>query len=276
MALLAVGFAIVLREGPTSEGVHAESANKMFGMPLFVEGVDDAARDGLAASCAQASSLLVVVNLAVRFPSMLVERAASEGLLAVLAHEVLRVPLLSQCVDAFTADGLVARATLGGKGGVEAALAIRTRILFEERATLEGSQALRADEVVDVPLLVQGRHAAVQDGLVAMRASSAEQLLVALLAMWEPVLFVEIIGAEWVLTVTAHEMLRMVRVAQCLDDFAKDGIVACRARTPRRRSSSVDVLHLGGKVFQQVVQIISSHWLCGSCCSSHSTATTAA
>lgn len=226
MALLAVSLAIVLCERPTSKGVHAESTNKMFGVPFLVESIDNTPCDCLATSSTQASGLLVVMNLTVWFPSMLVKRTTSKGLLAVLAHEVLWVPLLTQGIDAFPADGLVARATSRSKGTIEAVLAVGPRILFKERAPFEGAEALRADEVIDVPLFVESCHAAVQDRLVTVCATSAKQLLVTLLAVREAILFVEIVGAQGVLTVPAHKMLRVVCVAKCLDYFTKDRVVA--------------------------------------------------
>jgi len=174
MALLAVSLAIVLCERPTSKGVHAESTNKMFGVPFLVESIDNTPCDCLATSSTQASGLLVVMNLTVWFPSMLVKRTTSKGLLAVLAHEVLWVPLLTQGIDAFPADGLVARATSRSKGTIEAVLAVGPRILFKERAPFEGAEALRADEVIDVPLFVESCHAAVQDRLVTVCATSAK------------------------------------------------------------------------------------------------------
>jgi len=94
MTLLAVGLAIVLCKGTTSKGIHAEGTNKVLRVPFLVQGIHNATGDGLAASCAQASGLLVVVHLAIRLPSMFVKCTPRKGLLAVLAHKVLRVPFL--------------------------------------------------------------------------------------------------------------------------------------------------------------------------------------
>ena len=196
MALLAVSLASILRESTTSERLHAEGAYEVLGMPLLVQGVDHASRDGFATPSTQGASLLMVVGLAVWLATVLVEGSSAEGLLAVLAYEVLWVPLLSQSVDALALDGLVAARTPSAERVVEAVLAEGTSLLLEEGATREWTQALAADEVVRVPLTVESRDALASDRLVAVSAARAEELLIASLAIWDPVLLVEVAGAE--------------------------------------------------------------------------------
>jgi hypothetical protein len=82
------------------------------------------------------------------------------------------MPLLTHGVDAVAADGLVAAGALGTRELVEVGLAVRLAVALEEHATREGLQTLGADEVVDVPLLANGRDALVSNGLVAVGALS--------------------------------------------------------------------------------------------------------
>jgi hypothetical protein len=117
--------------------------------------------------------------------------------------------------------------------------------------------------MIHVPFLIQRRHATIQNRFVAMRASHAEQLLVAFLAVRQVVLFVEIVGAEGVLTITTDEVLRVVSVAQRLNDFAEDGVLASCAGAARGRTTAVYVFHLRGEVFEQVVEIIADERLSG-------------
>lgn len=203
MTIAAVCLPVVLGETTPSEWVHAKSANKVLGVPLLVKRIDTAAGDSLAASRAERSCLLVVMNLAVWLASELEECAPSKTLLAVLAHEMFRMPLLSDGVDAFALDGLVAPSAPSRKHAVEATLAIRAGVSLEERSTLKRLQALGADEVVHVPFLAQSCYAAVQNRLIAVSAAGTEELLVAPLAVGQVVLLVEIGSAQRVLAVSA-------------------------------------------------------------------------
>lgn len=195
MAFLTVSLAVVLGEGTAGKRVHAEGAHKVLRVPLLVKGVDTLACNGLAATRAGRASLLVVVHLAVRLASKLVEGTSCKALLAVLAYKVLGVPLLAQRVDALPLDGLVATGALRCIDAVEATLAIWPAVPLKETAVLKRFQALCANEMVDVPLLAQRGDAAIQYWLVTMSTPCTEQFLVASFAMRKAVLFIKIVGA---------------------------------------------------------------------------------
>jgi hypothetical protein len=134
MARVAIGFAILFPKGTASQRVHAERANKVFGVPLLVQGVDAPARHRLAAPSAQRPCHLVVVDLTVRLPLVLKKRTPRECLVAVEADKVVRVPLLAEGVDAVSFDGLVARGTAGSEEGEEVGLAVGDTVLLKEPA----------------------------------------------------------------------------------------------------------------------------------------------
>jgi hypothetical protein len=123
--------------------------------------------------------LLMIVSLTIGFATILVKRARSKGFLAVLAHEVLGVPLLTQRVDTLTLDGLVTPRAPCAECVVEAVLAVRASFFLEKGASGKWTQALAAYEVVRMPLSVKCGDAFSGDWLVAVRAAGAEELLVA-------------------------------------------------------------------------------------------------
>lgn len=169
---------------------------------------------------------------------------------------------MTQGVDTLATNGLAAGATPGGKSTIEAALTIRARLLLKEGPSLKGTEALSADEVVDVPLLVEGCDTTVQDGFVTMSTSSTKQLLVTFFTVRLTILLVEVIGAKWVLAVTTHKVLWMVCIAKGLDDFSKNCITTVSTSASRSGSLVIDILHLGGEVLKQVIQVVTSEWLC--------------
>jgi len=243
MAITAISLTVVLGETPSCKWVHAESANKVLWVPFLVERVDTAASNSLAASRTERSCLLMVMDLAVWLASELEECASSKTLLAVLAHKMFRMPLLSNCIDAFTLDGLIATSAPSRKHTVEAPLTIWARVPFEERSALKRLQALGAYEVIHVPFLSQGCDASVQNRLVAMGTAGAEKLLVAPLAVGHIVLLVEIGSAERVLAIAAREMLRMEGLPQCLNHLTQNRLSANLARASGRRCIGIDGIH---------------------------------
>jgi len=274
MAFFAVGLSVVLSKRPARQWIHAKRAHEMLRMPFFIERIDAAARDGFPTPCAERAGLLVVMNFTIWLSAVLVKRTACEGFLAVLADEMLRVPLLAERVDALAPDGLVAGRAARSKGTVKAIFAIGSRVFLEKCAPFKRPQATRANEMIQMPLLVERGHAPVQNRLVAVRAAHAEQLLVTALAMRQAVLFVEIVRAERVLAVSAGEMLRVVGVSHGLNDLAQDRLPALRAGAARRGPAPVDVLHLRGEVLEQVVEVVAAQGFrdglgAGSCARAH-------
>lgn len=243
VAVAAISFPVVLRETSSSEWIHTESANKVLGVPLLVESVDAASSDRLTASRTEGPSLLMVVDLAVRLASKFEECASSKALLAILADEVLWMPLLTDSIHAFSLDGLVAAGASCGEHAVEASLAVRTRISFEERASLKRSQALSADEVVHVPFLPKSGDASVQNRFVAVSTTRAEKLLVAPLAVRQAVLLVEVGSPQRILAVATREMLWMEGLAQCLNNLSKNRLPADLAGAPRCWCVGIDRVH---------------------------------
>jgi len=200
----------------------------------------------------------MIVNLAIRLPAKLEKSSASEALLAILADEMLWVPLLTDSIHAFTLNGLITARASGSKNGVEATLAVRTGVAFEKGAALKRLEALCADEMVHVPLLTKRCDASIQDRLVTVRAAGTIELLIASLAVGKAVLFVEVGSSKRVLAVSAHEMLRMEGLAQSLDYLAKNRLSAGSTGSARGWSCSVDVAHLTGQVGEQIVQIVAA------------------
>jgi hypothetical protein len=83
----------LLAEAATSQGVHAEGADKVLRVPLLVQSTDTSTRDGFAASSTERSSLQVVVSFTVGLALVFEENSIHKGFLAVMANKVFRVPL---------------------------------------------------------------------------------------------------------------------------------------------------------------------------------------
>jgi len=255
VTLFAVRLSSILCKSSTSERQHAKGAYEVLWMPLLVQSVDHTSRDGLATSSTQGASLLVVVGLAVRFAAVLVKGSSAEGLLAVLANKVLGVPLVSQSIDALALDGLIAPCTPGAECVVEAVLAVRAPFLLKECTAREWSQALAADEVVRMPLAIECSDAFPSDWLVTVGTTRAEEFLVASLAVWDPVLLVEVACAKGYLAVATHEVLGVVGPVECLDDLTKDGFATVSTIATRCRSTIESTSRGSVDVPEHVVQI---------------------
>jgi len=173
------------------------------------------------------------VSLTIGFATILVKRARSKGFLAVLAHEVLGVPLLTQRVDTLTLDGLVTPRAPCAERVVEAVLAVRASFFLEKGASGKWAQALAAYEVVRMPLSVKCGDAFSGDWLVAVRAAGAEELLIASLAVRDPILLIEVACAQGYLAVATHEVFGMVGPIECLNHLSKDRLATVCAITAR-------------------------------------------
>jgi hypothetical protein len=179
-AAIAVGLALTLGEVLSREGVHAESAQEVFGQPLPSKCLDHTPHNWSATSATTSSTNLgVVVELAVGAPSVIVVGLPGKRTTTVRAHKALRVPLLSARVYCVSLDGLVTAGASRGENPIEAALAERIPFPFEVGGGPKGLEALGADEAVDVPLLVEGADALALNGLAAVCAPRAELGLVA-------------------------------------------------------------------------------------------------
>lgn len=161
--------------------------------------------------------MLVVVQLAVGHPLELVEGATPETFVAIMTIEMLNVPLCAQCVDAIATDRLVARTTARCKDLVEALLAVRSVVAFEEVAPLEWRKTLCADEAIHVPLTTQRRQTAISDRIVAVCTLRTKVCLIAPLTMWLPLLFIKRACAQWITTRGAVEVVGMIGAPHCLN-----------------------------------------------------------
>jgi len=256
VALFAIGLVVVLREGSSGQRVHAEGADKVLRMPLFVEGIDASSRDGLAASRTERSSLRVVVNLAVRLASVFEKGSVDKGLLAVLADKVLGVPLRAKSVDAVSSDGLRARSALGSKDCVKVGLAIGSAVFFKEISRSKGLQALSADEVFRMPLLSQRGDASIQNGFVAVRALGAVEFLIASIAVRNSIVRIKVSGSERFVAVSADKVFGMISLTHGLNDLSQDGLSAAAAGASRCGVVHRDVAHLVGKIGQEIVELV--------------------
>lgn len=138
---------------------------------------------------------------------------------------------------------------------MEAILAIGATFFFEKGSTREGSQALAADEVVRVPLTIEGGDAFASDGLITVCAARAEKLLIASLTVWKSILLIEVVCSERRLAVAAHEVFGMVRSIESLYDFAKDRFAAMRAIATRGGSAIKSACRRTVDVAKHVVEI---------------------
>jgi len=123
------------------------------------------------------------------------------------------MPLRSQCIDAISTNGFIARATLWRIKSIKVSLTIWSSIAFKEVAGSKWLQALCADKVVRVPLLSQGGNAAIENGFLAVSAFWTIDLLEAFLAVRNSILFEEVPGAERFSAVAAGEVLWMIDFA---------------------------------------------------------------
>lgn len=171
----------------------------------------------------------MVVGLAVRLPLVVVEAAAIERLPAVAADEALGVPLRVEGGDVVLGDGPVAAATLGGKQLEVVLLAVGLAVLLVEAPLAKLLATLGAEEVLRVPGLVQGRHAFVEDGPVAVSAAGREDVVVVCLAVGLIVPLKEVLGAQLLVAVGTREVLGVPCAPQGRHHLSDDGLVAGRA-----------------------------------------------
>lgn len=195
-------------------------------MVLPKHGRDAPTSNGLAAACTEGSSLCMVVGFAVWHALVVEEGASVEWLPAVPADEALWMPLSVECRDVVLHDGGVAASTLGSEHVEVVVSAVRLAILLVETIVPEGVAALRAEEVIRVPRLVQRRHAFVKDGTVAVRTARREEVVVVWLTVRLAVPLEEVAGTKLLVAVRAGEVLRVPRPSQGCDYLANDGFIA--------------------------------------------------
>jgi len=250
VAFLTISLVVVLRKASSSQRIHAEGADKVLRVPLLLESVNTSSSDRLSASGTEGSRLLVIVSLAIRLSSKLEEASSSERLLAVRASKVLWMPLRSQSVDAVSSNRLVATHALRSEVCVKVLLAIRSSIAFVKVSSLKRLQALRADEVIDVPLLSNRGDASIQDWLIAVSALRAEEILEAVLAVGATVLIVKVPRSKGSSTVSAGEVFGVEGLSERLDNFSENRSFASVAISSRCGVIAVDVVHLRRKVLK--------------------------
>lgn len=116
---------------------------------------------------------------------------------------------------------------------MEAVLAIWSTVFLEKGAALEGSEALSADEVINVPFAIKSSDTTSSDRLITVGTARTKQLLVARLAVRNTVLLVEVAGSKRGLAVSAHEVLRVEGHVKGIDDLSKDWLMAMSAVSSR-------------------------------------------
>jgi len=220
MTLFAIGFAIVLCKATSCKSIHAECTDKVLGMPLLAQCIHTFPSNWLPTTGAQRASLLMVMSFTVRFPTIFKETAACKGLLTVGASKMLRVPLLSQSIDAISPNWVVTTSTFGSKQRVEICLTIGSSVSLKEVAPSKGLKALCADEVVHVPLLSKSSDASIEHWLVTMGTLGAIQFLEASLTVGRAIRFEEIPCSKRFSAIATHKVLRMVGLAKSLNDFS--------------------------------------------------------
>lgn len=222
-------------------------------MPLFAQGVDTSARDGLLAAGARGSHLLIIMRFTV-WHAFVFEKCAGEGTSAELAVEVFWVPLRTEGVDAIAEYGLIARTASWGKYLMEAFIAVGSSVTFEKVA-LERRGALGAHEAVDVPFFVEGRHATIRDGLVAVSAFRAELNLITTLAVGLTGQFEEGARTQGVVARTAHKVFWVIRAPQRLHALIINRLTTMIAHTTRTRTATArQIIHIGRHGRHQIVK----------------------
>jgi len=228
VALFAVGLVVLFCESSSGQRIHTESANKVLRMPFLIKGIHTSSCDGFSAATTARSSLLVVVSFAIGLVGMLKE-GSREGFSAICTHKVLRMPLLSQSINGISFDWLMASSTFWSEKGKEVSFTVWSSVFFKKVSSREGFQALTTDEVVRMPLLTQGSNATIHYSSIAVSAFWAEHELEAVLAVRKPILFEEVLSSDWLVAVSAGEVLWMVATSKSLHHFSKNGTFASSA-----------------------------------------------
>jgi len=187
------------------------------------------------------------------FPLDGIKRLAGDRQLAVPAHEAGGMPLSGQGRHVVLHNGPVASSALGREHVEVIVPTIRTALPLVESLLAELFAALGAEKVFRVPRLLQRRHAFVQYGPVAVRASGREQVVIVWFAVRPSVAFEEIPRAQLLRAVRARKVLRVPRLAQRRYHLADDRLVARGATAFLRRVHALSV-HLGGQTPEHAVQ----------------------
>lgn len=223
---MAVRFVVLFLKRPLVQLLQAERADEVFRMELPEHRRYTAACNRFMATRAQRSPLRVIMRLAVRQSFVVEERAALKLLSAVPAHETVRMPLTVKCRYVILHDSAVTPAALRSEH-IEIILpAVRLAVPLVEALLAELFAALSAEEVLGVPGFLQGGHAFVEDGTVAVGASGGEEIMVIRLAVGMSFPLEEVPGAQLLITMSAGEMLRVPCLPQGGDHLSDDRLLA--------------------------------------------------
>lgn len=277
VASAAVSLIVLFLIRPGAESIIAESAHKVFGMPLLAHCSDAAGAHRAVARGADLSGHLVVVSLAIGLALVLEERAICKGLVTVEAREVVRMPLFAECIDALTSDGLTAARAFRGKRSIKALFAERFSFA-SKKATVKRLETLAADKVFRMPLLAECCDAAVCDRLIAVCAPWAEKVFPATFAVGLSITLIKCSGPYWLLACGTCEVLWMPHLPHRIDTLPSNGLPAPPARPTHRTCSSSsscwcrptvvtigsDIVHIFRKSIEKCINIIcctsTSYW----------------
>lgn len=140
--------------------------------------------------------------------------------------------------------GLAAPSALGREHVEVIVSTVRSAFALVESFLAELFAALSAEKVFGVPGLLQGCHAFVEYGSVAVSASGREQVVVVRFAVRPSFALEKIARAQLLGTVVAREVFRVPSLAQRRDHLPDDSLVARRATSFLRRVHPLSV-HLG-------------------------------
>lgn len=181
----------------------------------------------------------MVVCLAEGLPLVVIEAATIEWLPAVTADKAIGMPLSIQSRDVVLCDWPVATTTFGREQLEVVIAAVGFAILLMEAPLAELRPAVGTEKVLRVPCLVQGSHAFIQNGTIAVGTSWGEDVVVVCLTVRLIVPLEEILGAQLLVAVSTHKVLRVPCAAKGGDHLAHNGLGACGAVSLGRRGDSL-------------------------------------
>jgi len=235
----------------TTQNAIAFGAGEAILMPFLLESRDAQAIDDLVALCTDGAASLVIVLLAVGETLVLEELAVMEGLAALVAGEVVLVPVLVEGRDgSAVGDGLVALGAGEAEQLVVMLLAVGVVVLLVELAVVEGLSAGGAVEAGLVEVLVEGLQVLALDFLFAAGASGQEGGLVAVLAVGVVVFHEKFLESDFLVALSAAEAGHVVQGVESLKSFSLDVLAAATALG----GSDSGLLHLLELVGTSVVE----------------------
>jgi len=137
---------------------------------------------------------------------------------------------------------------------MEAFIAVWSSVALEKVA-LERRRALGADEAVNVPFFVEGRHTAIRDGLVAVSAFRTELNLITTLAVRLAGQLEEGARTQGIVARATHEVLWVIRTTQGLHALIIYRLTTVIAHTTRAGTTARrQIIHIGRDGRHQIIK----------------------